>query len=114
MKKIYLASPYSHPDPAVREARNLSVCKKAGELMNHGYIVYSPIAHTHPIAVVCNLPTDWEFWKQYDISFIEWADEVWIYTMPGWEKSRGIIAEIRSARNLNKPVEYLQWNNCQG
>ena len=42
MKKIYLASPYYHKDPKVRESRFIEVCKKTGELMNQGYFVYSP------------------------------------------------------------------------
>lgn len=104
MTKIYLASPYSDPDPAIREHRFSMICEKAGELMNEGYIVYSPIAHSHPIACQCELPTDWNFWEKFDRAFIEWADEVWVYMLPGWIDSRGVKAEIKIAVKLGKPV----------
>ena len=47
---IYLASPYSDPDPWVKENRFLAVCTKAAKMMSEGAYVFSPIAHTHPIA----------------------------------------------------------------
>lgn len=107
MKKIYLASPYYHEYREIRESRFIAVCKKAGELMNQGYFVYSPIAHSHPIAVQCELPKDWEYWKQYDLEYIKWVDEVWIYKLPGWDISTGIKAEIEIAQELNKPIVYI-------
>jgi hypothetical protein len=48
---IYLASPYSHPDPAVREARFREACRAAAKLMRLGQPAFSPIVHGHPIAV---------------------------------------------------------------
>lgn len=46
---IYLASPYSHPDPAVEELRFEAACEAACKLMQQGHHVFSPIAHTHPV-----------------------------------------------------------------
>lgn len=108
MKKIYLASPYWHKDPKVREKRFIAVCKKAGELMNQGFFIYSPIAHSHPIALQCVLPKDWEFWKKYDIEYIRWMDEVWILKLPGWKASLGIQNEIIIANDLNKPIKFVK------
>ncbi|RKY70130.1 MAG: hypothetical protein DRP97_04255 [Candidatus Latescibacterota bacterium] len=106
-KKIYLASPYSAINPAIREARHLSVCRKAGELMRAGYIVFSPIAHSHPIAEVCELPKDWEFWKKYDKTFIDWCDELWILMLPGWKTSKGVSAEVELAMALGKFIKHI-------
>ena len=51
---IYLASPYSHPDPSVREQRFQNACRIAAELMRSGRIVYSPVAHSHrPYCMIC-------------------------------------------------------------
>jgi hypothetical protein len=108
MKKIYLASPYYHKNHDIREQRFISVCKKAGELMNQGYFVYSPIAHSHPIAVQCELPKDWVFWEQYDIEYIKWVDEVWILQLDGWSKSKGISAEIEIAKSIGKPIYFIE------
>ncbi len=40
---IYLASPCSHPDPAVREARFRAVCAHVADLMRREAFIYSPI-----------------------------------------------------------------------
>ena len=39
---IYLASPYSHPDPAVREERFREACRAAAKLISLGRIVSRP------------------------------------------------------------------------
>jgi len=47
MKKAYLCAPYSHPDPKVREARVDAADMMAAQLMEQGYIVFSPLSHSH-------------------------------------------------------------------
>lgn len=49
-KKIYLCHPYSHPDPAVRRQRFESANDLAGRLMRSGFVVFSPLSHSVPIA----------------------------------------------------------------
>ncbi len=66
---IYLASPYSHPDQAVERLRFEAVCQAAATLMRHGLSIFSPIAHSHPIARF-GLPTDWAFWEHYNRDFL--------------------------------------------
>ena len=108
MKKIYLATPYSHPDPQVREFRFYEVNKVAARLMCEGNLVFSPISHTHPIAVAGDLPRGWNYWKDYDSSFIEWADEIYVLKVLGWKQSTGVQAEIKLAEAMGKPVIYLE------
>lgn len=103
----YLASPYSHPDPAVREARFVAVCKVAGEMMGRGHVVYSPIAHSHPIAMHCDLPKDWLFWGKQDRTMIALCDRVVVLTIDGWQESTGVQAEIEYAKSIGKPVTYM-------
>ena len=107
MKKIYLASPYSHPDMAVKIQRFEAVNKKAAELMLQGYCVFSPISMTHPIAVAKNLPGHWEFWERQDTPFIEWCDEFHIYCLPGWKYSKGIKNELKIVNKLKIPVRFI-------
>jgi hypothetical protein len=103
---IYLASPYSHPDPTVREQRFRAACLAAAQLVSAGHIVFSPIAHGHPIAL-CGLPTDWRFWEPFDRHLLARCDEVVVLMLDGWETSVGVREEIRIARELGKPVRYL-------
>ena len=51
MKKLYLALPYSGQENYSFRKANY----QAGMLMDQGYVVYSPISHTHPIALECHL-----------------------------------------------------------
>jgi nucleoside 2-deoxyribosyltransferase len=103
---IYLASPYSHLDPAVREQRFRAACQAAVALLHAGRVVFSPIAHSHPLAQH-GLPGNWQFWERYDRAFLERCDEVVVLMLDGWEESVGVQAEIRTAREFGKPVRYL-------
>ena len=102
--KIYLASPYSHPDPFIRQSRHHAACIEAGYMMLAGHIVFSPIAHSHYIHLLADLPGDWQFWEKFDRAFIEWADEVHVLMLDGWKESKGVQAEIAIARSLGKTV----------
>lgn len=103
---VYLACPYSHPDMAVRCQRFDAVNVVAGALMRSGKLIFSPISHTHPIAVVGNLPMGWDFWHAYDRAFLEHSNAVIVLCLDGWQESTGVQAEIKIARELGIPVEY--------
>jgi hypothetical protein len=104
---IYLASPYSHDDAAVRERRFHDVCAAAAALMARGILIFSPIAHTHPIALAGALPTDWEFWKRYDMVMLDASAELWVLMLDGWDRSKGVKGEIEIMRGLGRPVRIL-------
>jgi len=103
---IYLASPYSHYDPAVREQRYLDVCRTAVALIKMGHAVFSPIAHSHAL-VEHGLPVDWSFWEKHDCHHLNHCDEVVVLMLDGWEASVGVREEVRIAKEMNKPVRYI-------
>ena len=104
---IYLASPYTHPDPSVREMRFRAVCRQAAEMLRCGIPVFSPIAYTHSIAAH-DLPVEWFFWERYDRVFLEICSEVWVLMLDGWRESKGVAAEIDIASELGMPVVYVE------
>lgn len=104
---IYLASPYSHPDPAVVHARFDAAVKCAGQLMLKGLVVFSPIAHSHPIALATKLPETWEFWRGIDFPLLERAHSLFVLKLDGWERSVGVQAEIARAGELGIPVVFV-------
>ena len=110
---IYLACPYSHDDPAVKVERFEAVNRVASELMNAGNPVFSPISHTHPIAIAGGLPGGWEFWEPYDRWFIERCDAVYVLMLLGWQESTGVQAELALAREYNTPVMFID-EDCVG
>ena len=104
---FYLASPYSDPDPKVREARFLEVCKMAAWLMENGTHVYCPIAHSHPIAEA-GLDWDGDTWVSYDKTFMKSAAGLIVFMLDGWKESCGVQEEIRIFQEANKPILYLE------
>lgn len=103
----YLASPYSHPDEAVRLYRFEAAKFAAAKLMNEDIAVFSPIAYSHPIALSYELPTDWNFWQDQDESMITALDLFMVLPLDGWQQSVGVQAELEIAKNLSKPPMYL-------
>jgi hypothetical protein len=104
-KKIYLSCPFSHEDKIMQELRFLSVNWMAGQLIKKGYIVFSPISHSHPIAYLFKEgENDYDVWLKQDLEYIKWCDEFFIYMIDGWNKSFGVKWEIQKANELRKPI----------
>lgn len=103
----YIASPYTDPDPLVREQRYLKVSELVVVMLRNGIFVYSPIAHCHEMAKIWGLPHDAAFWKAYDTEMIRACRHVSIYMLPGWDKSVGVRGEIDLAIELGKTITYI-------
>ena len=103
---IYLASPYSDEDPEIMEFRFQAVCEAASKLMLKGINVFSPIAHTHPIAQY-GLPKGFDFWERYDEWFLQHCNEMLILLIDGWGSSKGIHEERKIMNQLGKPVRFV-------
>jgi hypothetical protein len=106
-KLVYLCSPYSSSDSSIREDRFQAVCKCAAVLKRCGVHLFSPIAHTHPIAMAGDLPLGFEFWRSYDRTIIERCQYLLICCLPGWLDSKGIQGEVQIAIELGIPVGHL-------
>lgn len=104
-KRIYLASPYTSPDSGIRRLRYKFACTVAAEIMKKGDLVFSPIAHSHVLAENYQLPHDFNFWQSWCLSFLRhWATHFCILDIPGWQESKGIMAEKKLADELGLPV----------
>ena len=105
---IYLASPYSHPDEAVRHARYCAACRAAGAILRTGLAVFSPIAHSHPIASRCDLPGDFDWWSRFNRDWLDRCDSVVVLKLDGWDRSVGVQCEIEHAKRAGKLVTYME------
>ena len=103
---VYLASPYSHPDPTVRDERYQAVCQAVAAMLLAGQSVFSPIVYSHPLTAY-GVPTDWSFWWRYDREMLSRCDRLVVLMLPGWQESVGVQAEIQLAREMDKPVSFL-------
>lgn len=109
MSYIYLASPYSHPDAAVREARFKAACKKAAQYASKGIAVFSPIAHSHPVADYMNEAArmDFDLWMRIDLPLLRMASELHVLCIEGWRSSRGVTREIEFATQIGIPQKQV-------
>ena len=103
---IYLASPYSDPDPAVRKRRFEATCAYAVEAIGEGQLIYSPIVHSHALAER-GLPGDWEFWAEHNRVMLPRCKAVVVLALAGWERSIGLQAEVGYARALGLPIRVV-------
>ena len=100
----YLASPY-RLYPAGAEQAFIDVCAIAGHLIETGVMVYSPIAHCHPIAAHSDMDLHrYELWMPFDLLMLARCDGLIIAHMQGWEESVGIAEEVKYFMALNRPI----------
>ena len=107
MSKIYLAAPYTNKDPIVVEYRVKQINCAAAQIMRDGHIVFSPISHSHYIAMQEDLPKTFEWWVKQNHAFIEWADVVMVLKIEGWNKSKGVTDEVGFALKSKKMVKFI-------
>jgi len=105
----YLASPYTK-FPGGHQAAFDEVCRAAAWLLDRGLTVFSPVAHTHPIARHVMTPPTHRFWLDHDLPLLAAARGMIVYQMDGWDESAGIREEMEFAKGRGMPVLYLRRN----
>jgi hypothetical protein len=108
---IYLASPYTDPDPEVMRERYRACCTVLAYFAQSrpDYVLYSPIAMWHPIAELHNLPREVGFWWRQDEHMIKNCAMLLVLMYPGYDTSKGVDREEKLAGYLGIPVRYLTW-----
>jgi hypothetical protein len=76
--------------------------------MAKGFIVFSPISHSHPIAALCELPLGWDYWEKFDSSYLGVSNKLVVLMLDGWQTSTGVTAEILLAKELGIEIEFLE------
>lgn len=104
---VYLASPYSDPDPFVQEMRYQKAMQVTSILLKNGIYVYSPIVHCHEMSKLYGLPGDAGFWQQFDEAMIRGAEGIFVLRLDGWARSHGVQAEIKLGAVLGKNITYV-------
>lgn len=100
----YLATPYSKYPKGIEEAFK-EACRVAATLIADGLHVFSPIAHSHPIAIHGNLDAyGYETWLALDEAIMRGCVGLIVARMEGWETSYGVNWEINWFKE-NKGVE---------
>lgn len=101
----YMASPYTAYPEGIEEAFHLA-CAVAGAFIQRGMIVFSPIAHSHPLVELGGVENTHEVWMEQDLHILAKCDALLAIKAPGWENSKGMKMEIEEAGRLGIPVIY--------
>ena len=104
---IYLACPYWHDDPEVRQKRFELVTELAGILEARCQRVFSPITHSHLIERESGVRRDHDYWMPMDLRILAICDSLQVLVLDGWRESVGIEAEIDFASQLHIPIDYI-------
>lgn len=102
----YLAIPYSHIDKEISRLRFEIANAITALLMKKGEIIFSPISHTHPM-VTYGLPSDWEYWKNQDVAFLDVCGKMYIVMLEGWDVSSGVTAESNHMKQRGIEITYI-------
>lgn len=107
MSYFYLATPYSKYHLGIEEAFQ-AACRETALLLRAGVPTFSPIAHTHPIAMHGDInPLDHEIWLPADRPLMDAAEGLIVCQMQGWDESYGIGVEIATFKEAGKPIFYM-------
>src|SRR5678809_1377923 len=104
---IYVASPFSHKSLKVEWERFYKVCEFAYGLIEHGHNVFCPIAHSVSIEDGGEEYLGHDTWMKLDKAQLKDAAVLVVYTLPGWEESRGVREESQFAEENNIPIVYF-------
>ena len=104
---IYLASPYSHPDKAVEQARYDEAVRALAAIAKAGECVVSPIAMCHEAARRHGLPTDAAWWESFNTRIMNQCSKCLVLCIDGWRESVGVQQEVRHFRSRELRVALL-------
>lgn len=103
---IYIASPYWHEDPEIRQSRIAAVAAFHAHLVRHPprSFYYSPLANAVG-ASAGEIPE--AYWRNHGLHMLGFAQTLYVYCLPGWEASTGVKLEIALAHKRGIPVHYF-------
>jgi hypothetical protein len=88
----------------IEEAFKLAV-RQRGLLVKARIPVFSPIVHSHPVAMLCGLdPFDYNIWLPSEDAVLQCACGLIMVRADGWEDSFGMNHERNRFENERKPV----------
>jgi hypothetical protein len=111
-KKIYLAIPYTED----RELSFKIANEVAAQFISLKAFPFSPISHSHPLAMTGLCANNHETWMKHDQHFVDWADELFVIVptdMNGINSvlnSKGVLQEITWALESDKPIHYIRYS----
>ena len=106
---IYLASPYTHDDPAIKHSRYRQASLCTAHFARIGISIFSPIHYGHTLSTMHErIPHTHEYWMTVCLPILRGAERIYVLTIPGWKESKGIRDELDEGEKLELPVVFVQ------
>lgn len=103
----FLGSPYSRFAGGL-EAAAVAACRGRAWLLRQGLPCFSPIAHSHWIALYGGLdPLAHDIWLPAEAPLRRRALGMILLGLDGWRDSKGLAAEIDEFGGAGKPIWFL-------
>lgn len=105
---LYIACPYSHPDPEIREHRYRMSCMAAAKLFQAGIVAFNPLANSVPAVEFGGIDLAHSDWMAIDLPILRRCDELLILGLDDWTKSEGVKSEMFEALANAKPITLIE------
>ncbi len=105
---IYIASPYTHEDKDVENARFSAVYDYTTRLMQLGVVCFSPIVYGRQFHVDGRSPGDFDYWRDFNESILIGCAEMHVLRLEGLEKSKGVRHEIDFANKNGIRMRFIK------
>ena len=100
----YLATPYSLYVSGRHAAFKLAA-ETRGLLIRAGVAVFSPVVHSHPVALYADMdPLDYSIWLPSERPILDCARGLILLRAPSWELSLGMREERAIFLAAGKPI----------
>lgn len=104
----YMAVPYSAAPYGLSCAAH-DADKHAAHLIKMGFVIFSPISHSHPIARVGGIdPRSHELWMAQNDRFMHACSGMIAVKLPGWKSSIGMALEAEYFQRARKPIVEME------
>lgn len=111
MKFIYLAQPFTHPDPIVRNDRIEAADYATAQILLHETAaVFAPISQGPRVArhLPPKVAANHEFWMRQCIRTLRVCTDLYLLPLDGWRHSQGVEQELLLASLCCIPVTILR------
>ena len=99
---VYTSGPYTADTNEQIQRNILSARQHAIQIWEHGYTALCPHLNTAHMERDCSI--DYEAYMEGDIALIARCDV--IYTLPGWQQSKGAVREVKEGARLKKHIAF--------